>query len=170
MLYDKAMSFKTAPARRTAGSVPKTLFHTIGYEQSAPDEFLDRLRVHQVNLIVDVREIPLSRKKGFSKHQLRTLLEGRGVDYLHIQALGAPKVIRERLRESGAWFEYVKSYEMVLSKRIEDVMTLIEMAKERRICLLCFERRPEECHRMLVARAMESHGNSANLKVEHIRY
>jgi uncharacterized protein YeaO (DUF488 family) len=87
-----------------------------------------------------------------------------------MQALGAAKAIRDRLRENGSWFEYVKRYEKVLSKRLDAVTALIEMAKQRRICLLCFERRPEECYRMLVARAMESHGSGSNLKAEHIRY
>ncbi|MET0500504.1 MAG: DUF488 family protein [Candidatus Binatia bacterium] len=56
------------------------------------------------------------------------------------------------------------------TKTVEDVMTLIGIARERRICQLCFERKPEECHRSLVARDMEFCGNGANLKVEHIRY
>jgi uncharacterized protein (DUF488 family) len=148
----------------------KTLFFTIGYEQTEPSKFLNLLRSFQVDLVVDVRQMPLSRKKGFSKNQLRTLLDERGIEYVHVQTLGAPKQIRDRLRENGSWYEYVKGYEKVLSQRTQDVMLLVEQAKERRICLLCFERKAEECHRSLVAREMEKHGNDSNLTVEHIRY
>ena len=148
----------------------ETLFHTIGYEQSETAEFLKRLQLHDVDLVVDVREMPLSRKKGFSKNQLRTSLEGAGIEYLHMQTLGAPKAIRDQLRIDGSWFQYVKKYTKVLNERQRDVMVLVGIAKTQRICLLCFERKPEECHRSLVAREMENHGNGAKLKVEHIRY
>jgi len=79
-------------------------------------------------------------------------------------------MIRDRLRDNGSWYEYVKGYEKILAQRTEDVMLLIEHAKDRRICLLCFERKAEECHRSLVAREMEKRGNGSNLRVEHIRY
>ncbi|MEI6071860.1 MAG: DUF488 domain-containing protein [Verrucomicrobiae bacterium] len=147
-----------------------TLFYTIGYEQNEPTAFLKLLRSHRIDVVVDVRQMPLSRKRGFSKNQLRELLAEEGIDYLHMQTLGAPKPIRDRLRENGSWWEYVKGYEKVLAGRGEEILTLIDCAKNRRICLLCFERKPEECHRSLVARDMEKRANGSNLRVEHIRY
>ena len=157
-------------ATQESRTLRTTLFFTIGYEQTEPSNFLKLLRDHQINLVVDVRQMPLSRKKGFSKNQLCALLGEEGIDYQHIQTLGAPKLLRNRLRENGSWYEYVKGYEKVLAQRREDVLTLIEHAKERRICLLCFERKAEECHRSLIAREMEKRGNGSNLRVEHIRY
>lgn len=156
---------------RSAGRPPATTqFFTIGYEQNEPESFLKLLRDNRIDVVVDVRQMPLSRKKGFSKNQLRELLAGEGIDYVHMQTLGAPKTIRDRLHENGSWWEYVKGYEKVLADRGEDVLSLIDFAKGQRICLLCFERKPEECHRSLVAREMEKRGNGSNLRVEHIRY
>lgn len=156
---------------RPGGTRTKTVvFHTIGYEQNEPKAFLKLLRANQVEMIVDVRQMPLSRKKGFSKNQLRELLATEGIEYCHLQTLGAPKTIRDRLRENGSWWEYVKGYEKVLASRQEDIRELIAFAGDRRICLLCFERKPEECHRSLVAREMEKQGNGSNLEVKHIRY
>lgn len=156
---------------RQGGTVTKTVvFHTIGYEQNGPGAFLKLLKANQVEVIVDVRQMPLSRKKGFSKNQLRELLAVEGIDYRHVQTLGAPKTIRDRLRENGSWWEYAKGYEKVLASRHEDIRELIDFAEDRRICLLCFERKPEECHRSLVAKEMEKQGNRANLEVQHIRY
>lgn len=43
-----------------------TLF-TLGYEGLVLDAFIARLQAAQVKTVVDVRELPLSRKKGFSK-------------------------------------------------------------------------------------------------------
>lgn len=43
-----------------------TLF-TLGYEGLVIDAFIARLQAAQVKTVVDVRELPLSRKKGFSE-------------------------------------------------------------------------------------------------------
>jgi len=145
-------------------------FFTIGYEQSNPQAFLERLRSHQITLVVDVRQMPLSRKKGFSKNQLRELLAGEGIDYLHLKTLGAPKELRDRLRQNGSWSEYTQGYEKVLATQNHEIKTLINLARESQICLLCFERDPEVCHRSLVAEKMRMQENSHNFKVEHIRY
>jgi len=160
------------PPRKTLQreSLTAFTFFTVGYEQSDPQTFLKRLRLHQITLIVDVRQMPLSRKRGFSKNQLRELLVEEGIDYLHLKTLGAPKEIRDRLRQNGSWYEYVRGYEKVLAERTNDIETLNNLAREYRICLLCFERNPEECHRSLVAQKMQILENSFNLKVEHIRY
>jgi len=159
------------PCKTLQGESPRTVtFFTVGYEQSDPQAFLKRLGSCRVTLVVDVRQMPLSRKRGFSKNQLRNLLAEEGIDYIHFKTLGAPKEIRDRLRQNGSWYEYVQGYERVLANRIEDIETLNNMARERRICLLCFERNPQECHRSLVAEKMQTLENSFNLKVEHIRY
>jgi hypothetical protein len=46
--------------------MPSTLF-TRGYEGLTNEGFIARLQTAQVKTVVDVRELPLSRKKGFSK-------------------------------------------------------------------------------------------------------
>ena len=114
--------------------------------------------------------MPLSRKKGFSKNQLRELLAGEGIDYLHLKTLGAPKELRDRLRQNGSWSEYTQGYEKVLATQNHEIKTLINLARESQICLLCFERDPEVCHRSLVAEKIRMQENSHNFKVEHIRY
>ena len=145
-------------------------FFTVGYEQSDSPEFLRRLRSHRVDLVVDVRQLPLSRKKGFSKTPLRDLLAAEGIDYLHMKTLGAPKELRERRRQGCSWAEYVEEYEKVLAGRAGDIATLNQLACKRRICLLCFERKPEECHRSLVAQEMEKRGKRDHIRAKHIRY
>jgi uncharacterized protein (DUF488 family) len=145
-------------------------FFTIGYEQSELALFIKLLRDRDVDIVVDVREIPLSRKPGFSKHQLSAALEKAGIDYRHVVALGAPKKLRERLRQGGSWFQYIKGYNLVLEKQTEAIDELVALAATRRICLLCFERNASECHRSLIAREMEIRSNGLKLKVDHISY
>jgi len=145
-------------------------FFTIGYEQSSIRRFLSLLRSREVQIVVDVRHIPLSRKPGFSKHQLSNTLENAGIEYRHVVNLGAPKKLREKLRNGGSWWEYIKGYNVVLQREVEWVDELVTLAATRRICLLCFERDASQCHRSLIAREMEQRSNGLKLKVKHIAY
>jgi uncharacterized protein (DUF488 family) len=153
-----------------AASVSVSIFFTVGYEQSSVRRFLSLLRSRDIEIVVDVREIPLSRKPGFSKNQLSATLENAGIEYRHVVNLGAPKRLRERLRNGGTWWEYIKGYTVVLQREVEWVDHLVSLAAARRICLLCFERNAAECHRSLIAREMELRSNRLKLKVEHMSY
>ena len=160
-------TLKSSPRSRSK----TTVFHTLGYEQSDVDAYIDRLVEHGVTVVVDVRDMPLSRKKGFSKNQLRELLEQAGIDYVHYRSLGAPKALRVELIDTGSWSNYARQYRgQVLRYRKAEVDELIELAGEETISLLCFERDPMECHRSLVAREMEKRAKDTNLIVEHIHY
>lgn len=154
----------------TRGSVSVGNFFTIGYEQSSIRSFLSLLRSREVEILIDVREIPLSRKPGFSKNRLSASLENAGIEYRHIVNLGAPKRLRERLRNGGSWWEYIKGYNVVLQREVQWIDELVSLAATRRICLLCFERKAAECHRSLIAREMEQRSNGLKLTVEHISY
>lgn len=145
------------------------MFWTAGYEQTTPDRFLRLLTQNGVEVVVDVRKTPLSRKKGFSKNQLQHALSESGINYIHVEALGAPKEIRDRLHEGGSWWDYVKGYEKVLASRRAELLDLVELASSQRACLLCFERDASSCHRSLVAREMTRLGNGRRLQVSHIQ-
>jgi uncharacterized protein (DUF488 family) len=157
------------PATRSS-SVSVGDFFTIGYEQSEPGLFLKLLREREVEVVVDVRAVPLSRKRGFSKKQLGAALEAAGIEYHHVVALGAPKRLRDGLRAGGSWWEYVKGYTACLKKVLSEVDDLVTLAATRRICLLCFERNAAECHRSLIAHEMERRSAGLKLQVEHIKY
>ncbi|MBA4387433.1 MAG: hypothetical protein C0404_05590 [Verrucomicrobia bacterium] len=146
-----------------------TMFWTAGYEQTTPDRFLNALSRTGIEIVVDVRKTPLSRKKGFSKNQLREALSKSGIHYVHVESLGAPKEIRDRLHDGGSWWEYVKSYEKLLQSRHAEVLDLVELASSQRACLLCFERDASACHRSLVAREMVRLDNGRRMEVSHIQ-
>jgi len=165
------MSIHTARTKTgKSGAALATTFFTVGYEQTEPEEFLLRLQANGVETVVDVRDMPLSRKRGFSKNQLQELLAEADIEYLHVKALGAPKEIRDPLRAGGSWWEYVKGYSRVLRSQAAEIDALIKLSREKRICLLCFERNPADCHRSLVAREMEHRAKDSPVQVEHIRY
>jgi uncharacterized protein (DUF488 family) len=144
-----------------------TLF-TIGYEKNEPLSFLKLLKKHAVEMVVDVRDLPLSRKKGFSKHQLEAFLREAGIDYHHAKALGAPQELRHQLIATGMWHDYVKGFNLVLAQRGAEIDELIALVQKKRICLLCFERDPAVCHRSLIAKEVEK--RCEKIRIHHIRY
>src|SRR5690606_19105512 len=66
-----------------------TIF-TIGYEQATQDAVVTALRDAGVEVLADIRYLPLSRRPGFSKSSLRTAVEEAGIGYRHFRQLGTP--------------------------------------------------------------------------------
>lgn len=79
---------------------------TIGYEGVCIGDFMATLRLAGITTLVDIRELPLSRKPGFSKRALAGHVEAVGISYYHIQALGDPKAGRTAARE-GRLAEFI---------------------------------------------------------------
>lgn len=132
--------------------------YTFGYEGLDLDTFIDRLKEAGVRQLVDVREYPLSRKKGFSKNALSAALVARGIEYVSVTALGCPKVIRQRFKLDGDWGTYERSFCRYLKTQANAVRELALAAKRKTACLLCFEADYNRCHRSLVARAAVASG------------
>ncbi len=103
---------------------------TIGYEGATVPEFLAALAKAGVEQVIDVRQLPLSRRPGFSKTPLAAELAEIGIGYVHLTALGTPKPGRDAAKKG-------------------DRATL-----EKPSALLCFERDPAVCHRTLLMAAV----------------
>jgi uncharacterized protein (DUF488 family) len=88
---------------------------TIGYERASLPAFLATLKAAGVTLLLDVRELPISRRKGFSKTPLSQALSRIGIDYQHERALGAPRRVRHRLREDGDLKRYFADFREYLA-------------------------------------------------------
>lgn len=126
------------------------MLYTIGYEGASTESFVTELKKKGVAILVDVREMPLSRKKGFSKNSLAALVEAEGIQYRHMRELGAPREVRYRLKDTGDWSEYCTGYQAHLAIRAEALTELADLAHEQVICLMCFEADYRECHRSLI--------------------
>lgn len=125
---------------------------TIGYETDTQNGLIKRLQAAEVELVVDVRAVASSRKAGFSKTLLGNSLNAEGVDYLHLRALGTPKPGREAAR-AGRVDEMRRIFEAHLEEP-EAQLALAQatdLAKRKRIALLCYEDDPNCCHRKIVA-------------------
>jgi uncharacterized protein (DUF488 family) len=134
-----------------------TLF-TIGYAGLAVAQFLSALQAHAIETVVDVRELPLSRKSGFSKNVLKKHLARKQIHYSHVRELGCPRAIRARhpgrYRSEREWKLFEKAYPKYLAQQGLAVTALGELVTQSRSALLCVESDPKCCHRTTVTRAV----------------
>ncbi len=140
--------------------------HTIGYEGLDTEEFLNLLSKHDIETLVDIRELPLSRKSGFSKKALAASVKRRGVGYIHLPHLGCPKAIRNRYRDDRNWVRYQRDFLKYLATQDEAIADLTTMARNSCCALLCFEADHNLCHRSMVADAVKQ---VSGMGVCHIR-
>lgn len=124
---------------------------TIGYEGMTLGQFFRLLRHGEVETLVDVRELPLSRKPGFSKSALSAAVASHGLSYAHAASLGCPRDIRHAFRADGDWARYTQRFAEYMETQGGAIAQLAERVQAERCCLLCFEADPNFCHRSFVA-------------------
>jgi uncharacterized protein (DUF488 family) len=127
---------------------------TIGYEQTTMDAFLGALTGAGVEVVADVRALPLSRRPGFSKSSLAANLAGVGIGYAHFRALGTPPEGRAvARRHDQVTLERIYAGQLELPEALAAMAQLADLAGEKRTALLCFERDACGCHRTLLRAA-----------------
>lgn len=124
---------------------------TIGYEALTPSEFFGILERCRVSMVVDIRELPISRKVGFAKAALAAALASRGLKYEHVVELGCPRDIRHEYRADNDWVRYSKRFKAYLEDQTEALERLAGWMRDERCCLLCYEEDFNFCHRSFVA-------------------
>ena len=128
---------------------------TIGYEGATVPEFLAALTAAGVARVIDVRQLPLSRRPGFSKSPLAGALAEAGIGYVHLKALGTPKPGRDAAKKGDrATLEKVYSGQLELPEAQAEGAKMLALAEEMPSALLCFERDPAVCHRTLLMAAV----------------
>jgi uncharacterized protein (DUF488 family) len=129
--------------------------YTVGYEGSKPDDMFASLRANGVELLIDVRDVPISRKPGFSKASLAQGLADAGIGYLHLKGLGDPKPGRLAAREGRfSDFRRIFTSHMLTTAAQQALSAALSAASKSVACLLCFEKDHTNCHRRIVAESM----------------
>lgn len=125
----------------------QTLF-TLGYEGLAMEQFLATLAANGIERVIDIRELPLSRRRGFSKTPLREALEAAGIEYRHLREAGNPfRSEKDRIPRA----ELLARYRVHLNASRATVTAVAEAARDRCSALLCFEHDHRTCHRSILA-------------------
>jgi uncharacterized protein (DUF488 family) len=141
--------------------------YTIGYEGLSFGSFLAYLRNHNVMTVIDVREKPISRKKGFSKNELNQRLGLNGINYIHAQAIGTPKYLRDELKRTKNYFEFFDRYNYFLETRLKYIDEITRIAIHETVALVCFEKEARKCHRSAVAQKIRK-TTSSPVDIHHI--
>ena len=128
--------------------------YTTGYEGESITQFIQKLHDNEINCVVDVREIPISRKKGFSKNAIALALKENGIGYVHMKALGSPKGIRDELHATHDYSVFFQKYRCYVVNQLDQIVEVLHIAKRARTCLLCFEKDCKTCHRSVIADIM----------------
>lgn len=130
---------------------------TIGYEGATIEDFVATLKIADVQVLIDIRDVPVSRKRGFSKKALTAILESAGLEYVHLRDLGDPKPGREAAKRGD-----MKAFQRIFRAHMEGMdaqealAQALDITARARACLLCFERDHSSCHRAIVAEEMAS--------------
>lgn len=140
--------------------------YTAGYEGLTIDAFIERLKQARIDKVLDVREYPISRKKGFSKKAFAECLAAAGISYEHSPPLGCPKPVRNRYKEDGDWSVYSRDFRRYIRTQTAVIDKLLSSVKEQRICMVCYEADASFCHRSLIAEAAQELDQS--LKTTHL--
>ena len=128
--------------------MPRTALFTIGYEGRALDELIAILASNKVDRVIDVRDLPLSRRRGFSKTPLGTALGGAGIEYVHMREAGNPY---RKLKDAIPRDELLAKYRVHIKGAPATVANVADQARGRRVALLCYEADSAQCHRSLLA-------------------
>lgn len=161
--------FDVDSKRRERSRLAKPIWvGSVGYERHQNSaEFARRLHRSGVRRLVDVRELPISRRRGYAKTALGHAMAAAGVQYLHVRALGNPKPFRD-LYKAGSVDEGRARYERFLREERRDALQeLVAILRETASALMCVEHDPATCHRTSILDALRDE-LGVELNVVHI--
>lgn len=138
--------------------MPKTVLYTIGYEGRSPSEVVALLASHGVTRLVDVRQTPRSRVKGFSLMSLFERLRKAGITYEHKAELGNPPTIRAFFK-NGSVAKGKRLYRNLIENgQSAHVNIIVGLARIEPTALLCVEKDVAQCHRSVLAEVAAERG------------
>ena len=132
--------------------------YTIGHSVHDWDTFLGLLTLHGVDVVVDTRSAPVSRRAAFAnKRTMPALLEQEDISYVFLgDALGGKPSDDDLYGKDGKPdYRKMRSLESFRA----GVDAVLELAEEHTIALMCSEEDPSKCHRhLLIEPAMIERG------------
>ena len=119
---------------------------TIGHSNRSIEAFLELLREHSIQVLADIRSFPTSKIEHFKREEMERWLPENGIEYVWLgKELGG-------YRKGG----YKRHMRTKLFR--EGVKKLLEIAKQKRTCIMCMEKNPKYCHRRFISAYLERKG------------
>ncbi len=148
----KARMTRRAPA--STDRTPQPTVYTIGHSTRSGAEFLAVLETYAIEVLVDVRRLPGSRRlPQFDSATLGRSLAERGIDYRWIAQLGGRRRSDARSRNTGWRHPAFRAYadHLVTEEFADGLFELLMLARGRRTAVMCAEVLWWRCHRRLIS-------------------
>lgn len=143
---------------------PRNVLYSIGYEGKSQLDFIKLLKKNNIEQLIDIREIPQSRKPGFSKRSLENSLKKHNIIYTNFKELGTDKRSRDEYKRTGD----IKKLLVKFDKKISENVALLEVIKAmifyKTTAIMCYEDDYKECHRQKIESLLEKDG----IRVVHL--
>ena len=163
--YSDNASYKKIYDEKSKLKKKAPIVYTIGYEGLSFEAYVNLLLRHNVRLLCDVRNNPLSRKANFSKGALNMLLPKFGIRYVHLPDLGISSEMRQSLNSAHDYAQLFYSYKKMLPQKTKSLVQLKELFRQhQRIALTCYEKDHRFCHRHCISERLNEDG----INIAHI--
>lgn len=121
---------------------------TVGHSTHSVEEFLELLRAHDVTALADVRSSPYSSYNDqFNREGLKSDLEKAGITYVFLgRELGAQSNNPDCYRDGKVQYDRLAQTQYFQ----QGLERLRKGAQKFRIAIMCAEKDPITCHRMIL--------------------
>jgi len=119
---------------------------TVGHSNRSVERFVALLEEHKIEVLVDIRSFPTSKIEHFKREEMEQWLPQHEIEYVWLgKELGG-------YRRGG--------YEAHMKTELfrEGIEKLLELARQRRVCIMCMEKNPKYCHRRFLTAYLEREG------------
>lgn len=147
-----------------------TKLYTIGFENKTAEEFFSLLKKAGVKTLIDIRLKNAKSKYGYaSKKELSKCLTYYKIDYKHKIECAPSIEIFEDIKRGAApfsvrWNNYENNFIDLLDER--NIIQEFENIDLDNACLMCYEDKPEHCHRRLLAEHLQK--NFPDIEIIHL--
>lgn len=134
---------------------------TVGHSNRPLESFLEILKAHRIERVIDVRRFPGSRRwPHFSAERLSASLPASGIDYVGMPDLGGRRKANPDSPHTAWRVEAFRGYADFMDTPgfAASLARVQALAAEEQSALMCAEALPWRCHRSLIADALIARG------------
>lgn len=143
---------------------------TMGHYDYSLDLFLEMLKTADITMVMDIRAFPNSKKHPqYNQQPFKEWLEDNNIKYFHNTLLGGRRkqsdVVGVTLNEGWKNQSFHNYADYTLTDEFkEGIQYLMKERENDTVAILCSERHPSRCHRLIISNWLAGH----DVNVDHI--
>lgn len=142
-------------------AIKEKMVWTIGHSTHSLDAFVAMLQSFNIDLVVDVRSFPGSRKfPHFNKDALEISLPANKLEYLSLPSLGGRRKAASDSHNTSWHHPAFRGYADYMETAVfkDGFQQLKNLASNQRVAYMCSEAVWWRCHRSMISDALKSEG------------